>query len=330
MADWTIRVAQLPIGFGTPYKHNIIVVMDPEGRAVHEINGGPVDANGKIVPFNDRRSPFAYLSGEFPIGAERLAGGTQFYRPDLDQRVVFSGTEDEVRKRVQAADACIGAINSAQEKYTLFTGPRGGRDAPATPTFNSNSVNASLLQCMGVPVDDPAITRQPGFENPILSQDQVQQILKEQNPSAPPAGTVPVPRPGPGKRGDNGNGSYGLALGGARLPGSTMPQAEPGPAADAGLPQHVVDTGNYLRANGIEITPRSMYVASVLGPQRAVDLFNRTGSTSSDEVPSADPATGDRMRAWVRQLRLAPAAAATPTDIAAAAPPALATAKALG
>jgi hypothetical protein len=312
MADWTIRVAQLPIGFGTPYQHNIIVVMDPAGRAVYEINGGPVGANGDIVPFNDRRSPFAYLSGEFPVGAEKQPGGTKFYRPDLDQRVVFSGTEEEVRKRVQAADACIDAINSAREKYTLFTGPKAGRDAPATPTFNSNSVNASLLQCMSIPIDDPAITRQPGFENPILSQDQVQQIIKEQNPPAPPAGNVPIPRPRPDKRGDSGDGSYGLALARDRSPGSTMPQAGPGPAANAGLPQHVIDAGNYLRANGIEITPRSMYVASVLGPQRAVDLFNRTGSTSSDEVPPADAASGDQMRAWVRQLRLGPGAAPGP------------------
>jgi hypothetical protein len=92
-----------------------------------------------------------------------------------------------------------------------------------------------------------------------------------------------------------------------------MPQTDSGPAADAGLPQHVIDAGNYLRANGFEITPRSMYVASVLGPQRAVDLFNRTGSTSSDEVPSADAATGRQVLSWVRALRLGPAAAeATP------------------
>jgi hypothetical protein len=136
MADWTIRVAQLPIGFGTPYKHNIIVVMDPAGRVVHEINGGPVDSNGKLVPFNDRRGPFAYLSGEFPVGVEKRDNRALFYRPDLNQRVVFSGTENEVRKRVDAADACIGVINSAGQKYTLFTGPSGGRDAPTTPTFN--------------------------------------------------------------------------------------------------------------------------------------------------------------------------------------------------
>jgi hypothetical protein len=80
------------------------------------------------------------------------------------------------------------------------------------------------------------------------------------------------------------------------------------------LPQHVIDTGNYLRANGFEITPRTMYVSHVLGPQAAVDLFKRTGSTSSPAVPSPDAATGDQMRAWARALRLGPAMAAGAID----------------
>jgi hypothetical protein len=95
-------------------------------------------------------------------------------------------------------------------------------------------------------------------------------------------------------------------------------------ALSPGLRQHVIDTGNYLRANGFEITPRSMYVASVLGPRGAVDLFKRTGSTSSDAVQSPDAATGQQMRAWARQLRLGPAAASGPPaapDFAAPAPP---------
>jgi hypothetical protein len=316
MADWTIRVAQSPIGFGTPYKHNIIVVVDPAGRAVYEINGGPLGADGKIIPLNDRRGPLAYLSGDFPAGAEKGAAGTLFYRPDLEQRVVFSGTEEQVRNRIQAADACIRAINSAQERYTLLTGPRGGRDTPATPTFNSNSINATLLQCMGIPVDEPAITSQPGYQNPILKPDQVQQIIEQQNPAAPPAGTsppsnIPIPRPRPEKRGDDFDNSNGPTFGQAGPSvGPAMPRGGAGLGPGSGLPQHVIATGNYLRANGYEITPRTMYVSHVLGPQAAVDLFKRTGSTSSDAVPSPDAATGDQMRAWARQLRLGPAALA--------------------
>ena len=87
-------------------------------------------------------------------------------------------------------------------------------------------------------------------------------------------------------------------------------QGAPGLAGNSGVPQHVLDAGNLLRTNGYEITPRTMYVAHVLGPERAVDLFRRTGSTGEPpEVPSPDAATGDQMRAWVRALRLGPAAA---------------------
>jgi hypothetical protein len=316
MANWTIRVAQSPIGFGTPYKHNIIVVVDPEGRAVYEMNGGPVDAEGKIIPFNDRRGPLAYLSGDFPAGGAKEAAGTRFYRPDLDQRVVFSGTEDEVRKRVQVATACIRAINEAGEKYTLLTGPRGGRDDPSKPTFNSNSVSNTLLQCMGISVNDPAITNQPGFQSPILSRDQIQQIIEQQKPTPPPAdrpppGDIPIPRRNPQKRSDIQDDSNTLTFDDL-IPSasSTMPQNRAPGLENYGLPQHVIDTGNYLRANGYEITPRTMYVSHVLGPQGAVELFKRTGSTGAPpEVPSPDAATGDQMRAWVRALRLGPAAA---------------------
>ena len=89
-----------------------------------------------------------------------------------------------------------------------------------------------------------------------------------------------------------------------------MPQNGGGGPGNSALPPHVIDAGNLLRANGYEITPRTMYLAHVLGAQGAVDLMKRTGSTGAPpEVPSPDAATGDQMRAWVRALRLGPAAA---------------------
>jgi hypothetical protein len=94
---------------------------------------------------------------------------------------------------------------------------------------------------------------------------------------------------------------------------SPVPSTQPGSAA---LPPQVVANGNYLRANGFEITPRTMYVAHVIGPERAVDLFRRTGSTASPDVPSPDAATGEQMRAWARALRgygSAPAVGVAPT-----------------
>jgi hypothetical protein len=98
------------------------------------------------------------------------------------------------------------------------------------------------------------------------------------------------------------------------------------PSATAALPPQVVANANYLTANGFAITPRTMYVAHVIGPQRAVDLF-RTGATGSPDVPSPDAAMGDQVRGWVRALRadelmpaaggmIAPAAAGDPTGAA--------------
>jgi hypothetical protein len=90
----------------------------------------------------------------------------------------------------------------------------------------------------------------------------------------------------------------------------TAPQNGTPEPGNSGVPQHVIDAGNLLRANGYEITPRTMYLTHVLGPQGAVDLMKRTGSTGAPpEVPSPDAATGDQMRGWVRALRLGPAAA---------------------
>jgi hypothetical protein len=75
-------------------------------------------------------------------------------------------------------------------------------------------------------------------------------------------------------------------------------------AALLGVPPPAVAgaNANYIAANGFAITPRTMYVAHVIGPQRAVDLF-RTGSTGSPDIPSPDAAMGDQVRAWARALR---------------------------
>jgi hypothetical protein len=103
--------------------------------------------------------------------------------------------------------------------------------------------------------------------------------------------------------------------------GSSVPaqplagQAQPGPGT---LPPQVVANADYLKANGFAITPRTMYVAHVIGPQRAVDLF-RTGATGSPDVPSPDAAMGDQVRGWVRTLR-APEVAALAGGVASMAP----------
>jgi hypothetical protein len=105
-----------------------------------------------------------------------------------------------------------------------------------------------------------------------------------------------------------------------KTPGQPLASQQVASPGGPGLPQHVIDAGNLLRANGYAITPRTMYVSHVLGPQAAVDLIKRMGSTASDAVPSPDAATFDQMRAWARALRLGPAAQAGATGGMAPAP----------
>jgi len=312
MSDWTISVAQLPVvGFGPRFHHNIIVVKDASGRLVYEMNGGPADANGNIIPLDDPRSALAYTSGQFPVGAQ----GSEypiFYRPGLQEHPVLSGTQAEVLRRVDAAKACIDAITSAARPYTLTTGPKGGREDATTPTFNSNSVNASLLQCMGIPVGNPAISNQLGFDNPILDADEVRRIREEQNAMPPPA--VPAPRTPGNKRNEIINDQYGSAA--DRIAGKpaqqqpadeTLGPLNPSPARAqsidrslrGALPPQVATGANYLAANGVPVTHRSMYLASVYGPQRVVDAIN-SGQVGSLPAPLPDEQTQRQIRSWVQ------------------------------
>src|ERR1043166_1615229 len=75
--------------------------------------------------------------------------------------------------------------------------------------------------------------------------------------------------------------SRGLSIPLSRDGEQSDERPQPLRTVQSALPQHVVEAGNLLRANGYEITPRTMYLTHVLGPQGAVDLMKRTGSTGS-------------------------------------------------
>jgi hypothetical protein len=128
-----------------------------------------------------------------------------------------------------------------------------------------------------------------GWSNPALLKNALSPPLRTQNDTDTPPTRIADTDPAVG--------------GGSETQGATAQSlAARGQAWSPTLPPQVVANGNYLTANGFAITPRTMYVAHVLGPQRAVELF-RTGTTASPDVPSPDAATGDQMGAWARALR---------------------------
>jgi hypothetical protein len=136
------------------------------------------------------------------------------------------------------------------------------------------------------------------WSNPALLKNALSPVLRTQNDSAAR----------PSSLADSGADMDNAPAGQDTAVQRTADLSAPGQAWSAGLPPQVVATGDYLRANGIAITPRTVYMSHVIGPERTVDVIRRTGSTFSPDVPSADAATGDQVRAWVRALRGLPPA----------------------
>jgi hypothetical protein len=161
---------------------------------------------------------------------------------------------------------------------------RGGDPKTYMPDLNSDGSDMYLY--------DPG---NGNWSNPARLRDALSPRLRTQNtPDAQPSRMVDA---GPGA--DSGNDRQMMTV---------QPLAARDQPGSSTLPPQVVANADYLRANGFAITPRTMYVAHVIGPERAVDLF-RTRATGSPDVPPADAATGQQVRAWVRALRGAPPAA---------------------
>jgi hypothetical protein len=96
MSNWTISVAQLPIG-NTGQFHNMILIRDETGRIQKEIDGGPADGNGELISVGSGKALNAYTSGTFPIGA-RIFPKSTYYQQDLPEfEPLFSGTQSQVR-----------------------------------------------------------------------------------------------------------------------------------------------------------------------------------------------------------------------------------------
>jgi hypothetical protein len=220
---WKISVYQKPVVSGGP-GHNFIVVEDGRGQPYAELNGGPVDQDGKFIEL-DPRDPAAINS--------RLSGGLvgadvryfPFEKPlnikDSTARLLqeVPVTPERAVAAVKAAEACRNEINALQLPYWLFgTGPEIDRmsdsNAPlGPPGFNSNGVFSTLLACMGVTPTHPAIESQPGSGQLILPPSRIREIRQQYQPSSPDD-RIPLPPPRPQIRGDNSNGDQPAFPGG--------------------------------------------------------------------------------------------------------------------
>ena len=179
---------------------------------------------------------------------------------------------------------------------------KGGDPNTYTPDFEGDGSNMYMYQ----PDADRTGSIPPS--NPQRLKDAISSGLPQTSPPNTRVNSI-----------DNGGSiNLGANAGGqapsAQAGGSTAGAAQPPPS---GVPAHVVANASYLGANGVAITPRTLFVANAVGPQRAVDLIRRALSTSSSQgLPLPDADSNRQAQAWVRALR---GAATAPAGQAAAA-----------
>ena len=219
MPDWTINVVRVPIVIGGQNVgfHNSIVIRDNNGVFYAEINGGPRNpTTGELIFFNSPafQAITAYTSGTYNVGAQVYTSPALTSGLGLGT-TVFSGSQSEILARLDAAAACAAQINASDEKYSLLTGPvLVDRETGETAaSYNSNSVAATTLECMGLNPSNPAFSNSgaPGSRDPIIPQSDVREIIEQQNLTAPPGNQIPFPPDRQSETIDHPDGSHDVA-----------------------------------------------------------------------------------------------------------------------
>lgn len=207
MGNWTITVAQLPIS-NTGQFHNMILIRDDTGKISREIDGGPVDKDGELIAFGSN-NPFqaltAYTSGTYPVGG-KIYDRPTLYQPNLpESQPLFSGTQAQVLKRLNAAREAIESFDPGN-RYTLTSGPvTDYTTGQRTPGFNSNSVCSTLLRVMGIDPKSALIpsAATPGSDTELLEAPHILEIIQRHNANTPEGDRIPYPPVRLNQRGDN-------------------------------------------------------------------------------------------------------------------------------
>jgi hypothetical protein len=183
MASIALRQHVFNVGH-SPFAHNYLVFYDDDGNIVGQFHGlaqDPNDAN----KFNAVGRSSDYLT-VVPDDPQNL------YRQGQPEQMLWRGSYDEATARWQAARDAHDQINGRKLTYNPLGGDLNGPrdwDAPAPPAIagNSNSVNRTLIDAMGLRMPSMPYMA-PGIENPLLRQQEVEQILRNNG--------LPIPKGG--------------------------------------------------------------------------------------------------------------------------------------
>ena len=182
MSSIAVRQHVFNVG-NSPFAHNYLVFYDDDENVVGEFHGlAQNPKTGDYVGFG-RSSDYLHA---VPFD------GRQMYRDGQPEQMLWRGSYDEATARWQAARNAHDEINRRGLTYNPLGGDLNGPrdwDAPVPPVMagNSNSVNRTLVEAMGLRLPNMPYMA-PGIENPLLQQQETEQIARDNG--------LPIPKGG--------------------------------------------------------------------------------------------------------------------------------------
>jgi hypothetical protein len=192
-----------------PYSHNFWVLRDQDGKALAELHGLATDREtGKTVPIGTDEKLHSLRVRHFPLdadyaqslGVSQSRGG--YIAEGQDSKTVLVADEKEVMARWNSAVAAKAPLNALDRDYPSYGFKVFG------DTINSNSTYRTLGEIMGVPVHEFSGVMEPGIDNRMTSQKQIEELRTHgypvlDEPSVKRNGQYesleprPMPSPGP-------------------------------------------------------------------------------------------------------------------------------------
>lgn len=160
MADtgnYKIVKSQLPLIGGTT-GHNFIVVLDPNNRPIHELNGLATSQDGEI-------KPIGYLPSDRLRVYNEQEAKMRFYHPSQNQEIVFEGSYEEVMHKFNLGYEIGQEINKRNPSYPILGLGQ-----------NSNSVASTLLRGMNLKDPDLGMALTPGENSLLIPEEELKRI----------------------------------------------------------------------------------------------------------------------------------------------------------
>jgi hypothetical protein len=163
--------------------HNFLVLRDGEGRALAELHGLATDRKtDEFIPIGTDEQKHSLRIWHFAHDAEYAksvgakANDASFIQKGQSHETMLTAGKEEVLERWNAAVAAKQPLNALDLNYPSL-GFRMSGD-----TVNSNAAYRTLSEIMGVPVHDFPWKLEPGLDNRMVDQKEIQRLRTHEYP----------------------------------------------------------------------------------------------------------------------------------------------------